>query len=106
MNKFDKLKHPDQTINLIQDRVASTFEQFFLNPLLDGKLVQTVLRLGTNRISHKLGRQPVGYLIVQKDGEFTYHDDGKNEWNDRLMTLTLLTRLTTREDINVTLYVF
>lgn len=55
-------------VNKVQENVASALQQFITNPLLDG-ILSSSTSVGTSatRIVHKLGRKPLGWLVVQQD---------------------------------------
>ena len=67
MRQYPIIRTNNADLNKAQDNINNTFAPLLKLPLLDGRLIQNVpLVIGNNRIEHKLGRQPLGWLIVDQ----------------------------------------
>lgn len=69
----------------VQDNVANVFMFLATFPILDGYLVTNIpLVSGTNVINHTLGRQPVGWIVTDRNGAATVY---RTAWDARTITL-------------------
>lgn len=67
---FKKLGQKDFATSKMQDNSEQFNNQFFKNPLLDGRLIKDVeVTTSTVSIEHKLGRVPIGYLITKQNAD-------------------------------------
>lgn len=58
----------ESALNAFRIAVQSALRDLNRCPILDGNLVEDVsLSSGSNSINHKLGRNPVGYLVVKSE---------------------------------------
>jgi hypothetical protein len=61
--RFQRIQTSDTELNLLQNRIAETFDSITSNPLLGGNfLSQVPLVAGSNLVSHGLGRNYVSWL--------------------------------------------
>lgn len=70
-------KNPEQlqrTINTVQQNVQDAFIKIEKNTVLDNVVHKDIVINTATTIDHKLGRVPVGYLILQKNAN-------ANIWN-------------------------
>lgn len=68
------------------DSVKSVLDDYASKDLLDYvNLTGIVLAIGSNKITHKLGRQPVGWLTVDRDSACTLH---RTAWDSTYLYLT------------------
>ena len=58
------------------------------SPILNGVFVTATLASGENALSHKLGRTPLGWYIVDRSTAATVHRDPADLMDSRLITLT------------------
>ena len=67
---FKKIAQSGMEASKFQDNADQFNNQFRNNPLLDGRLIEDV-RVTTTRasIEHKLGRTPIGYIIVKQNAD-------------------------------------
>lgn len=64
MKQFRKIDIPDRVVGTFQDNSAEVFDVLTRIPILDGQLVTADLVAGVNEVSHKLGRNYVGWFLV------------------------------------------
>lgn len=77
---FRKVVGQSRELNQVQTNVEQAVAEFIKNPLLDGRLIESVaLTSSATRLEHKLGRTPRGYLIVKQDAAATVHDSIASE---------------------------
>lgn len=81
-----RFKSDDQSLTLLQSQWASQLEPVINFPPVKGRLIKDVaLAIGANKIDHKLGRQPQGWVIADINAAATvYRSEPFNE-----LTLTL-----------------
>lgn len=74
---FKKHSSENQDLNKVQSNIEQFVKQFSLNPLLDGVLVKNIALTSstTNVVSHKLGRKPIGFLVVRKRANSVVWDE-------------------------------
>lgn len=103
--KDDKLTVGElgQNVNKFQENVDVYLSQITAPFLLDGRLLENVQLLtgAPNLIEHKLGRKPLGFLVVRKRAQADVWDNqDANVFKDRSIDL--------RSSANVTvdIYVF
>lgn len=67
IKSFNKVAGATGDVAALQQRLFEFFAQFFNNPLLDGVLLKQV-QLGSTatQVPHTLGREPQGWIIVNK----------------------------------------
>lgn len=77
MKKFKKLVSEQADSNQIQANVEEAFNQINTKAIVDGVLLKDIiLTTGIiNKISHKLGRKPLGYIIVRRNANSTIYDN-------------------------------
>lgn len=54
-------------IGRVYDNVAAVVNPIESDRILNRVIVNTVLSFGNNTITHNLGRQPVGWIIIDRD---------------------------------------
>jgi|CXWL01.1.fsa_nt_gi hypothetical protein len=64
LSLFDRLQHPDELVNRIQDRMKAVINAVIQKPLVDGHLVTATVAPAQTAVAHKLGRLPRGYFVV------------------------------------------
>jgi hypothetical protein len=83
----------------MQTRWASLIEPVLSQPFNNGVLLQEVeLSTGTNKINHKLGRKPQGWVVVDQNAAATVYRSAPFN----ALTLTL----TASAGVTVSLHVF
>lgn len=101
--QFKRLISPDSDTSQLQQNVIDAFNnQSVRNPFLDGVLLKNVVlsSAATNKVSHTLGRTPVGYFIISKNANANVYDATAAD----LPTLFLY--LNTTANVTVNLWVF
>jgi hypothetical protein len=64
--RFAKVQVDDETLNRVQDRIKVVTDALVANQLLEGRLVTVTLTAGAfTQVTHGLGRQPQGYIVVR-----------------------------------------
>lgn len=103
MKEFKRIRVIDQDLNAVQTNIQEYVEPLTDNPILDGVLIQNItLTAGTSTpVKHKLGRKPLGWVVVRKRAESTVWD---TQDNNELPTLTL--ELDCSANVTVDLWIF
>lgn len=92
-----KIGNPTQ--DLWQTQWKSILDIVLGKQIVDGVLLTNqVLKNGVNTINHKLGRKPVGWIIIDADAAVTPFRS--QPWNEKTLTLTV------GADVNICLWVF
>ena len=64
MKQFRKIDIPDRINNTFQDNCGEVFDVLTKISFLDGNVVKTSLSSGVNEVQHKLGREYVGWVLI------------------------------------------
>lgn len=65
IQKFKQLNTNDDIINRLQDNVSQALASISPSLIIDGFLLSSIaLPAGTIRVNHKLGRVPLGAIVV------------------------------------------
>lgn len=73
--KFKSFNSSNMEINRLQDNVADGFNPVLNSPILDSVIVSNVvLSVGDNVVNHKLGRPPLGWIIIRKRAAGNFYD--------------------------------
>lgn len=66
--RFKKIEIDDEVLSRMQDNVDAAIAQLSVTEVLQGRLVKSIslLSASTVKISHKLGRAPIGWFIVRQ----------------------------------------
>lgn len=66
IHAITSLQHPDRIINQIQTNILSNLNQMIKDPMTNGVYLQEVaLVTGDNVISHTLGRDLQGWILIR-----------------------------------------
>lgn len=68
MQLFERITHPDELLNRIQDRLKAIVNAIARKPVIDGVLMEALVGDTETRIEHKLGRVPHGWIILNGNG--------------------------------------
>lgn len=69
-------KDLDRIINSVQSNIETSLRFLQNKPIVDGVLLQGVqLAVGNNIITHKLGREIFGYIIVSRSAASSVYDN-------------------------------
>ncbi len=97
---FKKTYTENQDLNNMQENVEEVVAPWLKNPLLDGQILSSVsLAVGSNSISHKLGRKLQGWIVVDINAVSDIYKETSST-----PTLTLV--LNSSAICTVSLYVF
>ena len=80
-----QIKEPKDAERAVAN-VVTSLSRVYKSDIIDGTLVAgIVLESGSNEISHKLGRQPIGWAVVDVQGvaPALY----RNSWNSRIIDI-------------------
>lgn len=92
---------PERILSMLQTRWASIIDPFLANPALDSIILPSVrLAVGTNVISHRLGRKLQGWSIVRQRSAASVYDTQDASTMPEL-TLTLVSSAAVVVDILV-----
>jgi hypothetical protein len=73
--KFKTFNSANIELNRLQDNVADGFNGVLSASILDFNIVQSQdLAVGDNVVNHKLGRAPLGWIIIRKRGPGNFYD--------------------------------
>ncbi len=73
--RFAKVQVDDETLNRVQDRIKVVTDALVANQLLEGRLVTVTLTAGAfTQVTHGLGRQPQGYIVVRRNANAVVWD--------------------------------
>jgi hypothetical protein len=88
--RFKKIEIADQIMSRMQDNVDSAISQLSVTEILQGQLVKNIslASSSTTKISHKLGRAPIGWIIVRQRASSIIWDTQDTNSNPNL-TLNL-----------------
>lgn len=90
------------TLSMMQNRWASILNPVIDSPLINGQLLTDIpLAVGSNSISHRLGRRLKGWIVVGIDGVAQIYD---TQASNQMPQLTLT--LTSDASVTVALWVF
>lgn len=100
---FRKIGTESFELKQVQENIEQTFKSVLSNPLLDGVLLSDIgLTTGSpNMVEHKLGRQPLGYIVVKRSAAATI-SDVKSE---KVVEQNFL-KLNTSTNVTISLWVF
>jgi len=102
MKAFKKIGIEDETVSKFQENVSSVFEEIGNKAILNGNLLKNIaLTTGANEVSHKLGRDLQGYIIVRKRANSIIWD---SQDSNKLKNLTLI--LNCSADVVVDIWCF
>lgn len=97
---FTKVYTTDEELTHLQENVNDAISPLLKNPLLDGLILSNIsLVIGSNNVSHKLGRNLQGWIVVDKDAV-------SNIYREVSLTPTLTLKLNSSANCIVSLYVF
>ena len=99
MKKYKKLYSSDDITRQLQDNVDAAIGPIIDKPIVDGVLLKSIaLTTGSiDIVSHKLGRTPLGYIIVKRSADSTIWE---SETNKRSINLNC------SADVTVSIWVF
>ena len=99
MKGFKTISSDDPVLQRVQDNISTVVSQIVDKAVLDGVLLKDVyLTTGSvHVISHKLGREPLGYICVKKNANSTI-------WESAITSRTL--SLNCSANVTVSLWVF
>ena len=94
-----RVQTDDQLSNRTQDATSEAFRLLqSQNPVLESQTLQVSLSATPLQIAHRLGRVPVGYLVVDRDAD-------RNVWTSAAATDRFLT-LVSSGSVTVKLFIF
>lgn len=82
---FKKIAQATFEASKAQDNNEQFSNQFRNNPLLDGvRITNVTVITSTVSVAHRLGRQPLGYIITKQSADARIW---LTSWNDRFLVL-------------------
>lgn len=101
--KFKKIEIEDEVLSRMQDNVEQAISLLPSTDIIQGRLIKSVslLSASTVKVSHKLGRPPLGWIIVRQRASAIIWDSQDSNANP---SLTL--DLNCSANVTVDLYVF
>ena len=103
LKRYKKIPSRDNTIKQLQNHVQEVVNPIVDKEVLDGVLVKDVCleALKANLIEHKLGRKPLGFLIVRKRADSRIWDiQDDNSQPSKTFALTC------SHDVQVDIWIF
>lgn len=103
LKAFKKTSNDDTVVMKLQENIDNALAPVLNSAIIDGILLQdVVLATGlTNKISHKLNRKPLGYIVIAKNANAQVWD---SQATNLLPKSTL--ELLCSADVTVSLWVF
>ena len=102
LDKFQRINTEDYELGTIQGNVGKTLDLLTTGPLAGGVLLEGVVLInGDTNVKHKLGREPLGYVVVRRNGAADIYDKtvAKN-------LKEIILKLNSSAAITVSLYIF
>ena len=90
LTAFRRIVASDTSVQRLQENVGLVLRQITRKELIDGVLVSAQITAAGTVVSHTLGRQPIGWFIVdveQPVGALTGAPIVRTAWNDKSITL-------------------
>lgn len=94
---FKKVVSDNADLQRVQENVQAALEPVISSPIVDGLLISAQLESGSNKVAHKLGRKPQGYIVVTKSANI-------DVWGS-VMSPSILT-LEASGNVTLTLWIF
>ena len=91
LRKFERVSTSDETLSRIQERIEDAFLPVSNASIIDGKIIKDVeLASGTTKVlSHQLGRNLNGWIVVSKNAaQHVYDVQSSNDNLDKFLYLT------------------
>jgi hypothetical protein len=89
-----KIRAKDADVQTVQDNMVEALINIIEQQILDGVTLESVAVATTpTPVEHKLGRVPVGYVIISKSGPGDVYDIGRDS---NLITLQSTVDVTTK----------
>lgn len=89
-------------LDMMQDKWAADIEPVLNNPIVDSNLLKSIsLIAGTNVVSHKLGRNLIGWYITRMRSNFTELYDLQDSNQTPQLTLVLVASANCVVDLQV-----
>lgn len=86
---------------LANPKWAAAINPLLANPIVNGQIIQAVVKTGVNTINHGLGRKLQGYIVILNSAAVTYYD---SQLSNQRPDLNLI--LNASGAATVSLYVF
>ena len=85
-NKFKKIEIEDEVLSRMQDNVEQAISQLPTTDVIQGRLVKNValLSASTVKVSHKLGRPVIGWIVVRQRASAIIWDSQDSNANPSL----------------------
>ena len=85
MKPYRKFRTKDIDLSRVQDRVDDAITPILTNPLIGGIFIEVSFpSAGTVDITHRLGRQPLGWVITDITAAASIH---RVSWDSKTLTL-------------------
>lgn len=76
--QFRVLDTPDRNLQRVQNQLLPPLTALLRNPLLDGYILKDVAIAATSTgVSHGLGRNPLGWIVISNDTLATVREDSR-----------------------------
>lgn len=100
---FKKVQTTDKDVNKLQENIGLVLEPVLQSSIIDGVLLRNLAlsSSSTTLIEHKLGRKPLGWVLVRKRAQSDVWD---TQDSNELQSSTLA--LNCSSDVTVDLWVF
>ena len=101
---FRKIVAKDKDLQRVQENIALVMNQLLPKEILDGVLVSAVVKSTASVINHTLGRQPQGWVIVDRSPVPSGIEGNivRTAWDERSLTL----KSTGTGSVTLTIWVF
>lgn len=89
LKDFKKISSTNKEVKQLQENVEQAIKPIINSQIVDGVLVKNIVIVsGTEKfVEHKLGREPIGFIVVRKRANAIIWDDQDNNTNKRTFSL-------------------
>jgi hypothetical protein len=76
LKKFVKISVEDYQLHTVQENASLVFDSLTASPLMDESILKDIdVVSGSNKIDHKLGRVPVGWIMIGTDAAVDLYEE-------------------------------
>jgi hypothetical protein len=97
LKSFKKIQSEDKDLNKVQSNIEQLIEPFLNSEITDGVLIKNISLDSsiTNQVNHKLGRKPLGWIVVrQRANSIIWDSQDTNTKANRTLELSCSANVT------------
>ena len=84
MGDIAKLQSSDYVTKQLQENIVNPLNSLKNNSLLNGRLITLTTSMGDNTINHGMGKQPVGWAVVDKTANINLY---RTSWDSKKLVI-------------------